>query len=116
MVAKANRLAENADFLKLLHTASARQRKQLIRIASKEQILAVCECAFNVLGKRVPLSSSQLKKLRKYKKFIYRIVDKRVPVPEKRRVLEQSGGFPFALLAPIVGGLLGGILQRSVAK
>jgi hypothetical protein len=85
-----SRIAANDAFLRLLHNTSSKQRKELIRTASKDQILSVCDCAFNILCKNMPLNPYQLKQLRKAKRIIYTIADKKVPTVERKKTLEPS--------------------------
>ena len=103
-----DRLKENVSFLRYLHDAKLQQQKQLLKSASRKELEAVCECAFNILRKNVPLEPRHVEQLRKTRnrRLVYKLVDKRIPLEEKRRMLVQSGGFPFALLAPIIGGLI----------
>ena len=107
-------IKDQEAFLRFLHNSklSQKQRKELFRTASKEQIHALCECAFNILRKNVPLSSEQLKTLRKpkYKKTVYVLGDRKASLSKKKKALiKQDGGFPFALLAPIIGGIIGAL-------
>lgn len=108
------RLKSNESFLRYLHDSKLRQRKQLLKAASKEEISALCECAFNILRKNIPLEQKHVTQLRKpkYKKLVYQLADKRIPFTKKRKLVVQSGGFPFALLAPIIGSIIGAIAGR----
>ena len=110
------RLKANVAFLRLLNKASAPQRKQLVRVANSEQIKSVCECAYNILRKNVHLSPKQLKKLRKYSRFVYIAADRSVPLKKKQRTIEQSGGFLPALLIPILTSILGGVASSVVER
>ena len=111
-----SRIKKNEAFLRLVHNTNSKQRKELIRTASKDQILSVCECAFNILRKNVGLSPPQVTQLRKAKKIVYLIVDPKVSVAKKKKILEQSGGFLPLLLAPILGSVLGGIAEHLIKK
>ncbi len=49
------RLKDNLDFISLLHkTKTAKKWRDLLKIATPEQILTVCECITNVVNKNVP--------------------------------------------------------------
>jgi len=111
-----HRVFENAAFLRLLHDASAKQRSQLIKTASKDQVLSVCECVFNVIKKNIIPSPSQTAKLRTKRKVAYMIADKSVPLSEKRIILEQNGGFIPALIAPLIGTVLAGAVEHFLGK
>src|SRR5579859_4698771 len=116
MASSFGRLKNNADFLRYLHAANLRKRKHLIKHASREELKSLCECAFNLIRKNVTPTPKQLRELSrpKVKKLVYRLADKRIPLADKRRQLIQAGGgFPFALLAPIVTTILGGLLSSS---
>jgi len=113
------RVYRNQDFLRLLCKTTAPQRKALVRTATTDQIESICECALNVLRKNVPLTPSEIVKLRKNKRVIYKLADKRVPVSKKRKKLEQAGGFLPALLVPILStvlGLVGDTVVRKLIK
>jgi hypothetical protein len=115
-MAQFNRLRNNEAFLRYLHSANLRKRKQLLQSASREEIKSLCECAFNILRKNVPLSPSHLAELRKpkVKRTVYQLVNKRIPLTQKRKVLIQAGGaFPFALLAPIIASVIGAVASTN---
>jgi hypothetical protein len=111
-----NRVVANQSFLRLLHSSNAKQRKQLCKIANKDQILSVCECAFNILKKNIPITKAQEDQLRRHKRFVYKLVDKSVPLIQKKKVLEQSGGFVQFLLAPVLGAILGEVAGEIFKK
>jgi hypothetical protein len=112
-MASFNRLKNNEAFLRYLHNASLKRRKQLLKTASPEELKALCECAFNIIRKHVSLTAKQLTQIRKpkNKKLIYQLADKRIPLERKRKLVVQSGGFfPLALLAPIIASFVGGVI------
>jgi hypothetical protein len=116
MASAFGRLKNNADFLRYLHAANLRKRKQLIKNASREELKSLCECAFNLVKKSVKPTPAQLRQLSqpKVKKLVYHLADRRFPLAKKRKLLIQAGGgFPFALLAPIVTTILGGLISSS---
>ena len=55
----------NASFLKWLKRESAKKRNQLIRDATKEEILSLCEVSKNILAGRIPLH--KLGRLKRYR-------------------------------------------------
>jgi hypothetical protein len=113
-MASFNRLKNNASFLRYLHTANLRRRKQLLKSASAEELKSLCECAFNIILKNVPISPKQLAQLKKPKtrKLVYQLADKRIPLEQKRELVVQSGGFLglAALLGPIIASFIGGAI------
>ena len=105
------------DYLSLLaKNANKRsERKALVDLATKDQLLAIAECIENILTGNVTLSNAQLQKLKRHKQAMRLIVSRQLPVQQQKRHLIQSGGLlgsiiPIALsaLAPLVRGLFGG--------
>jgi hypothetical protein len=112
-----SRLRNNEAFLRLLVGTTPVQRKYLIGTATKDQIECILECAYNVLKRNVPLSPQQEALIRKYRTPAYKLIDKRIPITEKKRLLvQQRGGFLPALLAPIVGAILGAGVDRLINR
>ena len=111
-----SRLRDNQAFLTLLTSASPIQRNQLIRTASKDQLESICECAHNIFRRNVALSPSELSNIRKHREIVYKVASKNVSLPRKRAILEQSGGFLPALLAPIIGTIIGAVADTVIRK
>ena len=87
--------------------------KALIR-ESGSDLKAICECAYKTLKGNVPLTPAQYRKLRRYKKHLRTLADRKKSQKVKKRTL-QSGGFLGALLStilPAVTGLIGGLVNR----
>jgi hypothetical protein len=112
------RPVKHISFLRLVcnECCSHAQKKQLLRTASTEQVKTICECIDNVLKRNIPLAPEHLCELKKYKKVLYTLADRRVPIPRKKRIIEQSGGFLPALLIPIIGAILGGLAHNAITK
>jgi len=115
MSSPSKKLLEHKGFLELLSICKPKQRKANIETAESEQIRAICECILNVLNENVSLSSHQLPKLRPYKKVLKDLVDKRIDIKKKKRLLKLKGGFLPFILGPILS-VLGGIAGRAVGK
>ena len=111
-----NQLRENIGFLRDVHTMSARKRKERLKNISSGEVDFVCNCAFNILRKNIPTTDDQVDELRrpKYRKLFYKVGNANVPHHVRRDLLvSQAGGaFPLALLAPVLGSLLGGLFSR----
>src|SRR5580698_7545199 len=112
-----SRVEDNASFMHFLCvSATPGQKKLLIKSATSDQINAICECAFNILRQNVQLPDRILNVLRKpqNKKLIYQLADRKVSIPKKKKKLvnQVGGAFPLlALLAPIVGSLVGSLIS-----
>ena len=103
------RLRKNIPLLKLLSKAKTSAAKGIIKAAERDFIDSLCECCLNVLKGRVPLSSTQKKKLVPYKATLRNLSLKKHSL-EKRRSLLQRGGLLPVLLPPVLG-LLSSILS-----
>ncbi len=106
-------LKKYAPFLRTLHRASNdKARRDMLRDRMDNGfVCCVAECARNVLKGRVPLTSTQKKKLTRRKHALRQMSLKKTTYKKKRKII-QSGGFLGALLTPIIsilGGLLGGL-------
>ena len=105
---------KHVDFLHLLCHCSPKKRKTLLVAADKDLMKCLYEIALNVCEGRVPLSSKQVVRLKKAKKYIRFLADKNRSLESKRKMLIQRGGFLPALIAPLaslVGGLISGALR-----
>lgn len=98
------------EYLTLLGQANkkAKRRRVLIETADKEEILAVSEIIDNLLRGNIPLSDKQRRRLKRHKTKLRNIASKRVSVKQKKRLLNQSGGFLSAII-PLALSLLGGL-------
>ena len=108
-----SRLKKYASYLKRLHRASLKEKKVLLKKASKdtEFVKCLCECAKNIIKGNVKLTSPQREKIRHRKQSFRKLCLKKTPLKEKRRIV-QTGGFLGALLGPIIS-ILGGIFGNS---
>ena len=111
------RIKRNAVLLKALYHSTPQKRKDILAHASPDFLQALCEIAFNLLKGNIPLSPSQYKTLKRQKKIIRLLADKKIALKRKQLVLKkQTGGFIFPLLAaavPLLGNILGGLIQRK---
>lgn len=111
------RIKRNAVLLKALYDASPQKRKDIIAHCSPDFLQALCEIALNLLKGNIPLSNCQYAKLKRQKKIIRLLADKKTSLKRKHRALKkQTGGFILPLLSaavPLLGNLLGGILQKG---
>jgi hypothetical protein len=103
-------LKKYGSYLRLLKKVSPKVRKALLNKNCKTEFVnCVCECVKNLLKGNVPLTSAQKRQLVRRKRLLRKILLKKTPLKEKRKII-QTGGFLGALLGPIVsvlGGLFG---------
>jgi len=91
----------------MLHKSSPKARSALLKQhCSPEFVKCICECVKNVLVGNVSLTPENKKRLKRHKRSLRRLILKKTPLTEKKRIV-QSGGFLGALLGPIVKVLSG---------
>ena len=91
----------------MLHKSSPKARSALLKQhCSPEFVKCICECVKNVLVGNVSLTPENKKRLKRNKRSLRRLILKKTPLTEKKRIV-QSGGFLGALLGPIVKVLSG---------
>ena len=111
------RMKKHALCLQLLtDTRNAKLRKAILEHADPEFIRALCECAQNILRGNVKMTSHEKSRLRKYRSKLHLLAGKRgLSVKQKRRKLQQTGGFLPALLAPLAASIVIPLLRQLFA-
>ena len=98
-----SRLKHNLDMLRVLQKVPAKQRKALLSSATSDLVLCIAEIVDNVLCGNVKITNKQCTQLKKYKKVLCDLANKKISVSAKRKLLTQKGGFLSALLGPAIG-------------
>ena len=100
----------------LIKTKNAKLRKAILEHADPELIRALCVCAHNILQGNVKMTPQEKKRLRKYQTKLHLLASKRgLSVKQKRRDLQQTGGFLPALLAPLAAFVVIPLLRQLFA-
>lgn len=105
------RLKRNRAVLEMLNKLSKKVQRGVIPHLTRDTVLALVECAKNIISRNVAISPSQLRWMRRNEKEVRKFVDNKTPQTRRVKIL-QKGGFLSAILGPVVkilGGLLGGI-------
>ena len=110
------RLVKHWDMLSVLSKAPPPMRKQMIQTASKDVIDTVCECCLNVLKGTIPLSPHQKKCLAKHRHVLRQMVQKKIPIRQKKKMLVQRGGIPILPLLVLLLGTIGKPLLKGVLE
>ena len=98
-----NKIRKHCGLLKWLNNAKASQTKAFIKAADKEIINTLCECSLNILRGNISLSPKQKLKLKRYKKGLRQLADKKVSLKTKKSLLQAKGS---GLLGAILGGAI----------
>ncbi|MCP4500443.1 MAG: hypothetical protein GY822_10830 [Deltaproteobacteria bacterium] len=100
--------------LKRINRLGDKVKRQFIRTADKDFVDCVSECAKNIIKGNVPLTPTQLKRLRREKNNVRALALKKTSLNKKKRIL-QKGGFLGALLPPVLG-VLGSLLLANAGR
>ena len=106
------RIKKNINWLKALTALDDTEQNQVLIKAKPENVNALCDCIKNVLVGTIPLKSSIKTKIKTKKNILRRTTDKKVKVPERRRLLVQhGGGLISAILIPALAALSENLLK-----
>lgn len=108
-----DRVKRNLDFLTVLAKCNKKQRKALLAHCDKDLVLTISEIAINVLKGIVKLSSSQKARLRRFRKQLRTLADRKVSLKHKKRYMVQTGGSLLLSLLPPVISLLKELVSRK---
>lgn len=110
------RIREHADYLSLMHKHGKNpgERKKLINLANKGEVEACCELYLNAIKGNFDVTPALAKSLERHKKNCAHLLNHKVPIAKKKRILAgQTGGFlPLiaGALLPLVGSLAKGVV------
>ena len=104
--------SKRRDYLTLLaNSKDVKRRKALLDIVTKLEIDAISECFLNIVNSRVRISPSKIGKLKKIKRHLKEVTNKRCSFKKRKEILKQEGGFLTSILPvalSVLGSLFGG--------
>ena len=107
---KKKKLKNTFKTVRFLSVATPRDQKKLIKKGDKAFINCISECCLNVLKGNVQLTSKEKKVLKKHKNKLRALVNKKVSVEKKKKIV-QTGGFLSNLLVPVAAFLMNLLLK-----
>lgn len=117
MKKKKKNVQKQAPFLQALPLMNKKQLKAVIKEASPHQIHSICEICYNLLKSNIPLTDTELKKMKKFKKIIRKLAVKGESVKKKKRVINQTGGVAFlGILAPLLASLAASFYAKHITR
>jgi hypothetical protein len=96
------RVQKNIEILKVLCKCNNKMLKAIIHTSDKELISCICECILNCVNGNVKLNQDDLKKLKKYQKTLYQLLNKYKPLKIKKKILIQHGRGILPILIPTI--------------
>lgn len=110
------RIKTHAVLLKTLAHCTAKQRRALLKTADKGLIDAICECIVNVINGNIKISPTHRRTLSKHKQKLRKLSNRGTSFKERKRLLNQRGGFLIPLLMRLVGPAVGAIATAFTGK
>ena len=105
------RVRRHLPSIKRLQRMNAGSRKKYLASCSQDFVDTLCECCKNLLNENIPIRQTQLKKLKRHKLVLRKLANKKTSSEQRRKILQQKGGFLGLLIKPLIGlagSLLGG--------
>lgn len=104
---KMNPIENELDTFKYLISKNCTKANQndLLKRAKGPFINKICECILNIIEGRVKISKQDLEKLKPYKNLFRKLVNKKLKIKEKKKLIIQKGGFLQILIPAIISGL-----------
>ena len=102
-----NPIEKELDVFKYLISkyCSKENQKDIIRRAKGPLINKICECILNIINGKIKISPQDLEKLKPYKNLFRKLLVKSTGPREKKRLINQKGGFLQILIPAIISGL-----------
>jgi hypothetical protein len=92
------RILRNHKFLEYYLEADNLRRKSLLKGASKDQIDCLSEATLNVVNRNVPIDTSSKHILCNHKSSLCKIVNKKLSIGHRKKILLQKGGAILPLI------------------
>lgn len=96
----------------MLKTAKPKLRAAILKNVESNVIQAINEIAYNTLNGNNKLNNKTKKHLKKYKNEIRCLSCPKRSISSKRKVLIQKGGFLPTLIASVLSGIIGKIIEN----
>ena len=103
------RIKGNYHSLQVLKNARPKLCKAIFSICNKYLLHSIRECVLNVLNGNIRVNDCAKRKLKWFKSSLRSIVNKRLPLASRKRLIIQRGGFLIPVLfavLPTVASLL----------
>jgi hypothetical protein len=84
----------------------------LLESESDELIKGIVECAINTLNGNHTLSKEEKSKLNTFKKRLRSLVDPKICLKRKRKLIGYKGGFIVPLLTSILSGVIRALINN----
>ena len=88
------------QLLEKIKYSSQIERKALLKALTNKEVKLLCEVCLNLVHGHLKVNNpTTFNKLKKHRKLLSDLADKRKPIKRKRQLINQKGGFIGALAA-----------------
>ena len=112
---KPKRLAVTKTFFNKIARSNPKERKAALKSATNEELKGLCEVCLNVVHGNVQLSKKRYACFKRHKNVLHKLSNKRIPLQDKRKLVNQQGGF-LGTLAAFGAPLLTQLAIKGVGK
>lgn len=95
----ATRLKITKTFIKSLVNSNSRRRKVLLKNATNEELKGLFELCLNIIRGNLPIDKTAFQNIKRHKRVIESLSNRRLPIYKKREIINQKGGFIGTLAA-----------------
>ena len=107
---------KNLVNLQRLAAASPKRAREILKHSGKDLYEALRQCVINVLNGVVSVSAAQKAVLRKYKKKLRDIANKKTPVKKRKTLIQTGSGFIIPLITAVLPHIISGIASLIKSK
>ena len=76
-------------------------RNDIISKAKAPLINKICECILNIMNGKVKISAEDYEKLKPYKNVFRKLLEKKLKISQKKKLIIQKGGF-LQIILPLI--------------
>lgn len=105
---------------KLTHSlanSTPHKRRTILKRVSNSELKSLCGLCLNVTRGKFPVDKNALKRLKRHRKTLETLADRRVSLQKKRDVINQKGGFIGPLVAfalPLLTQLIASQISKRI--
>ena len=90
-------------------------QNDIIRRAKPELINKIVECVLNILNGKVKITDSDFQKLKPYKNLFRKLLEKKIKISNKKKLIIQRGGF-LQIILPAIISAVGTIISSLISN
>ena len=110
------RVTDHFGVLEYLKSLNNKDQKSFIQGASPELLKTISEICLNLIKGSIEISKEDINKLRKYKKQILTLSEKKHSIKTRKKLCSQRGGFLPTLIGLTLPGIITAIISATRKK